>query len=84
MSKWKCESCNGETIEQVTSGQRISDVIGVTCDGGLTCSLKTFIPLEDDYATFFRCKNCKAILPYATTEALVITLQGGNDGKVRV
>lgn len=81
---YKCKNCNSTAIEQITSGQRVSDVVGVTSDGGLTCSLKTFIPLEDDYATFYRCRNCLAILPHATTEALVITLQGGNDGKVQV
>ena len=73
---WECETCNGREIEQITSGQRVSNVVSVTVDGGLLCSYKAFLPLEDDYATFYRCKNCMAILPFANTEALVEFIQG--------
>ncbi len=79
-SKWKCESCGGHAVEQITSGQRVSDVISVTVDGGLHCSYVIFIPQEDDYATFYRCKNCMAILPFANTEALIKFIQGEGDG----
>ncbi len=80
-NKWECPSCNGLAIVQITSGQRVSNVVSVTVDGGLTCSVVTFLPLEDDYATFYRCKSCLAILPFANTEDLIKHLQGEDDGK---
>ena len=79
---WECPCCESRQIEQVTSGQRVSDVISVTVDGGLNCSFKIFLPQLDDYATFYRCKNCLAILPFANTEALVDFIQGEGDGKI--
>ncbi len=84
MSKWKCETCNGEAIEQITSGQRVSDVVSVSVDGGLVCSVKSFIAQQDEYAEFYRCKNCNAILPFEDTKALVNFLQGAKNGKVQV
>ena len=80
---WECESCEGREIEQVTSGQRVSSVVSITVDGGLLCSYKTFLPQEDDYATFYRCKNCNAILPFENTEALIDFIKGGDDGETK-
>lgn len=75
MAKWECPSCKSHAIEQITAGQRVSNVVSVSVDGGLVCSFKKFIPQEDDYTTFYRCKNCLAILPFVNTEALVKFIQ---------
>ncbi len=72
----RCEACGGYGIEQVTSGQRVSDVVSVSCDDGLVCNLVTFIPQENEYATFYRCKNCHAILPFPSTKFLIAFLKG--------
>jgi hypothetical protein len=66
----QCNKCGSNKIAEVTTGCRIADVVGVTLDDGLVCDLVTFIPNKDDLATYYRCKNCLAVLPF-TTEELV-------------
>ncbi len=68
---WKCPECGSVKIEQVTSGYRVSNVVGVSLDDGLVCGFLEFVPNKDALATYHRCKNCRAVLPFESAEALI-------------
>ena len=62
--------CGSRSIEEITTGTRIADVVGVTLDNGLVCNLKTFVPNIDINAVYYRCTHCGKVLPF-TTKTLV-------------
>ncbi len=52
-----CPKCGRITLEQVTQGHAVSDVVGITVDGGVLCNGFKFIQ-HKHFPTIFRCKTC--------------------------
>ncbi len=79
-----CPKCNKHVIEQITAGYRVTEVVGITVDEGLLTSGAQFVPKNETTAVYYRCKECKTVLPYTGTEQLVGIISGrGGDLNVK-
>ncbi len=52
-----CPKCGSLPLEQVTHGHAVSDVVGITVDGGVLCNGFIF-KAHKIKPTIFRCKAC--------------------------
>ncbi len=79
---YKCTRCGCNKVEQLTRGVRVADVVGVTLDNGLVCNLVGFNPDEEMTNTYYRCKNCRNVLPFTSDEFVEFLRGEWGHGKV--